>query len=145
MKAGSGFAAFLGIERNIALLLAAICSDRPRGGNVDAIRAEVSRGTGASVSLIGLFDVLKTLLGAVYAYPGRGGGGQVGSSRGAAHVYCRFHRRLHRAGCVPASGGGDRRDVPVSRLDVFLSSGELFFSRSEPSRRNTRWESAFSR
>jgi MFS family permease len=70
MKAGSGLAAFLGLQRNIALLLAAIFLIGLGEEMWIRFAPKYLEALGASVFLIGLFDALKTLLGAVYAYPG---------------------------------------------------------------------------
>src|SRR5215475_15155340 len=64
------FTNFLGLRRNTALLLGALVlagtGERLWLGFVPKYLETL----GASVFLIGLFDALQTLLGAVYAYPG---------------------------------------------------------------------------
>jgi hypothetical protein len=46
------------------------CADRRGRRDLDAFCSEVPRVLGASAFIIGAYDGLKTLLGAVYAYPG---------------------------------------------------------------------------
>ncbi len=70
MSRGLIFAEFLGLRRNVVLLLLAMVIIG--AGEEMWIRffPKYMEELGASVLLIGLFDGLKTLLGAVYAYPG---------------------------------------------------------------------------
>jgi MFS family permease len=71
MKAiGGRVADFLALERNIALLLAAIFLIGLGEEMWMRFVPKYLEALGSSVFLIGLFDALKTLLGAVYAYPG---------------------------------------------------------------------------
>lgn len=71
MKAAAGrVSAFLALERNIALLLAAIFLIGLGEEMWMRFVPKYLEALGAAVFLIGLFDALKTLLGAVYAYPG---------------------------------------------------------------------------
>src|SRR3954470_11328071 len=66
----TGLAEFLGLRRNTALLLAtlvlALTGERLWLG----FAPKYLQTLGAGVFVIGLFDALQTLLGAVYAYPG---------------------------------------------------------------------------
>src|SRR5438045_1468558 len=66
----TGLAAFLGLRRNTALLLAtlvlALTGERLWLG----FAPKYLETLGAGVFVIGLFDALQTLLGALYAYPG---------------------------------------------------------------------------
>jgi MFS family permease len=66
----SSVAEFLGLKRNIVILLAAIVLI---GAGEETWMRFVPRyleALGAAPFIIGLFDAIKTLLGAVYAYPG---------------------------------------------------------------------------
>src|SRR4051794_33903938 len=69
-KGLTGLAEFLGLRRNTALLLAtlvlALTGERLWLG----FAPKCLQTLGAGVFVIGLFDALQTLLGAVYAYPG---------------------------------------------------------------------------
>jgi MFS family permease len=61
---------FLGLERNIAVLLGAIIIALTGERLWLGFASKYLETLGAGVFLIGLFDALQTLLGAVYAYPG---------------------------------------------------------------------------
>ena len=71
MRAGArGLVEFLGLRRNVTLLLAAILLIGTGEELWMRFVPKYLEALGASVFLIGLYDALKTLLGAVYAYPG---------------------------------------------------------------------------
>ncbi len=61
---------FLGLNRNVAILLAAIVLIGAGEELWMRFLPKYLEVLGASVFVIGLFDAVKTLLGAVYAYPG---------------------------------------------------------------------------
>src|SRR5712692_725271 len=61
---------FLGLRRNIILLLAAIVVIGAGEELWMRFLPKYLQSLGAAALIIGLFDGLKTLLGAVYAYPG---------------------------------------------------------------------------
>src|SRR6266566_9033341 len=61
---------FLGLERNIVVLLGAIIIALTGERLWLGFASKYLETLGAGVFLIGLFDALQTLLGAVYAYPG---------------------------------------------------------------------------
>lgn len=63
-------AEFLGLRRNVVLLLAAIILMGTGEETWVRFLPKYLETLGASVFVIGLFDGLRTLLGAVYAYPG---------------------------------------------------------------------------
>lgn len=63
-------AAYLGLKRNLVLLLAAIVTIGAGEEIWMRFLPKYLESVGASALVIGLFDALKTLLGAVYAYPG---------------------------------------------------------------------------
>ena len=63
-------AEFLGLRRNIVLLLVAIIVTGAGEETWMRFVPKYLETLGASVALIGLYDLIKTLLGAVYAYPG---------------------------------------------------------------------------
>ncbi len=65
-----GVAEFLGLRRNIVLLLAAIVVIGAGEETWMRFLPKYLETLGATALVIGLFDALKTLLGAVYAYPG---------------------------------------------------------------------------
>src|SRR5712692_3933313 len=61
---------FLGLDRNLVLLLSAIVLIGSGEEMWMRFLPKYLSGFGASAFLIGLFDAIKTLLGAVYAFPG---------------------------------------------------------------------------
>jgi MFS family permease len=63
-------AEFLGLRRNTALLLAALFLAGTGERLWLGFAPKYLETLGAGVLIIGLFDALQTLLGAVYAYPG---------------------------------------------------------------------------
>ena len=63
-------AGFLGLKRNVGILLAAIALIAVGEEMWFRFLPKYLEVLGASVFLIGLYDAIKTLLGAVYAYPG---------------------------------------------------------------------------
>lgn len=65
-----GLAEALGLKRNLVLLLAAILLIGCGEEIWMRFMPKYLQGLGASIFIIGLFDALKTLLGAVYAWPG---------------------------------------------------------------------------
>ena len=66
----SGITSFLALNRNIVLLLCAIVLIGSGEEMWMRFLPKYLEGLGASVFLIGSFDAIKTLLGAVYAFPG---------------------------------------------------------------------------
>lgn len=66
----SGLVDFLGLRRNIALLLLAIVVIGAGEELWMRFLPKYLESLGAAALIIGLFDAIKTLLGAVYAYPG---------------------------------------------------------------------------
>jgi MFS family permease len=67
---GRGLVRFLGLRRNIVLLLASLVIIGTGEELWMRFLPKYLEALGASVFLIGLFDGIKTLLGALYAYPG---------------------------------------------------------------------------
>jgi MFS family permease len=65
-----GIAQFLGLQRNLVLLLLAIVIIGAGEETWMRFLPKYLESLGASALIIGLFDSLKTFLGAVYAYPG---------------------------------------------------------------------------
>lgn len=63
-------AEYLGLKRNLVLLLAAIVTTGAGEETWMRFLPKYLESVGASALVIGSFDALKTLLGAVYAYPG---------------------------------------------------------------------------
>src|SRR5713101_6251613 len=63
-------AQFLGLKRNLVLLLLAIVVIGAGEETWMRFVPKYLESLGASALIIGLFDALKTLLGAIYAYPG---------------------------------------------------------------------------
>src|SRR5437868_15528459 len=63
-------AEFLGLERNIVVLLGAIIIALTGERLWLGFASKYLETLGAGVFLIGLFDALQTMLGAIYAYPG---------------------------------------------------------------------------
>ena len=61
---------FLGLERNIVVLLGAIIIELTGERLWLGFASKYLETLGAGVFLIGLFDALQTMLGAIYAYPG---------------------------------------------------------------------------
>src|SRR2546426_12690923 len=61
---------FLGLRRNVVILLVTIIVVATGEETWMRFAPKYLEALGASLFLIGLFDALKTLLGAVYAYPG---------------------------------------------------------------------------
>ncbi|HYR58040.1 MAG TPA: hypothetical protein VEO95_05405, partial [Chthoniobacteraceae bacterium] len=70
MSAWRKLAEFLGLRRNIALLLAALVLAGTGEKLWVGFVPKYLETLGAAVFIIGLFDALQTLLGALYAYPG---------------------------------------------------------------------------
>jgi MFS family permease len=70
MKPRSRLADFLGLNRNVVLLLCGIVLIGSGEEMWMRFVPKYLEGLGASALLIGLFDAIKTLLGAVYAFPG---------------------------------------------------------------------------
>src|SRR5215470_19096832 len=70
MKPLATLGRFLAIERNIALLLAALVLAGTGEKLWLGFVPKYLQTLGAGVFIIGLFDGLQTLLGALYAYPG---------------------------------------------------------------------------
>jgi len=70
MSSVSAVAEFLGLKRNVALLLAAVILTGAGEEMWMRFLPKYLEALGATVAIIGLFDALKTLLGAVYAFPG---------------------------------------------------------------------------
>src|SRR5690349_14185448 len=69
-RAKSRLAGFLGLERNLTLLALAIVTIGTGEELWMRFLTKYLEVLGASVLAIGLFDALKTLLGAIYAWPG---------------------------------------------------------------------------
>src|SRR5215471_20068036 len=65
-----GLGEFFGLRRNLVLLLAAIVAIGAGEETWMRFVPKYLESLGAAALIIGLFDGLKTLLGAVYAYPG---------------------------------------------------------------------------
>jgi MFS family permease len=70
MSAVSTLADFLGLRRNVVLLLAAVILTGAGEEMWMRFLPKHLEALGASAAIIGLFDALKTLLGAIYAWPG---------------------------------------------------------------------------
>jgi len=68
--AGRGIAEFLGLRRNTSLLLLTLVVAGTGERLWLGFAPKYLQALGAGVIIIGLFDALQTLLGAVYAYPG---------------------------------------------------------------------------
>src|SRR6476646_7320801 len=64
------FAEFFGLKRNLVILLVAIFVIGAGEELWMRFVPKYLQGVGATVFVIGLYDALRTLLGAVYAYPG---------------------------------------------------------------------------
>ncbi len=101
---------------------------------------------GATVFIIGTFDAIRTLLGAIYAYPG----GLVVDRWGFRHAFIAFNILsivgLRDRAARAALGRGDLRDVPLPLLDLLFTPGDLFArspKRSKPIA--TRWGSGCNR
>ena len=70
MSRWRGIAEFLALRRNISLLLVALVLAGTGERLWLGFAPKYLQTLGAGVLIIGLFDALQTLLGAVYAYPG---------------------------------------------------------------------------
>lgn len=70
MSALKSFAAFFGLKRNLAILLIAIFVIGAGEELWMRFVPKYLEALGATVFVIGLYDALRTLLGAIYAYPG---------------------------------------------------------------------------
>lgn len=70
MKGWRTIADFLALKRNTGLLLAALVLAGTGEKLWLGFAPKYLQNLGASILIIGLFDALQTLLGAVYAYPG---------------------------------------------------------------------------
>ncbi len=79
--AAGGMGDFLGLNRNIVVLLAAIVLIGAGEETWVRFVPKYLEALGASVFVIGLFDALKTLLGAMYAYPGGVAADRLGHQR----------------------------------------------------------------
>jgi MFS family permease len=66
----SGLAGFLGLNRNVVLLLCVIVLIGSGEETWMRFVPKYLEGLGATAFVIGMFDAIKTLLGAVYAFPG---------------------------------------------------------------------------
>ena len=77
----------MGLRRNIALLLAVIVLIGAGEELWMRFLPKYLESLGASALIIGLFDALKTLLGAVYAYPGGVLTDQIGRASCRERVY----------------------------------------------------------
>src|SRR5437764_12115629 len=64
------FADFFGLKRNLVVLLVAICVTGSGEELWMRFVPKYLQAVGATVFVIGLYDALRTLLGAIYAYPG---------------------------------------------------------------------------
>ena len=70
MKTWRSIAEFLALQRNTALLLVALVLAGTGEKLWLGFAPKYLQTLGASILIIGLFDALQTLLGALYAYPG---------------------------------------------------------------------------
>ncbi len=70
MKAGRSLADFFGLRRNLVILLLAIFAIGLGEELWMRFLPKYLQALGATVFVIGLFDAIRTLLGAIYAYPG---------------------------------------------------------------------------
>jgi len=69
-RSASGLREFFGLRRNLVLLLIAIVAIGAGEETWMRFVPKYLESLGAAALVIGLYDGLKTLLGAVYAYPG---------------------------------------------------------------------------
>jgi MFS family permease len=81
------FAAFFGLKRNLAILLIAIFVIGAGEELWMRFVPKYLQALGATVFVIGLYDALRTLLGAIYAYPG----GLVADRWGHRHAFIIFN------------------------------------------------------
>src|SRR5678815_333119 len=106
-------AAFFGLKRNLVILLIAIFVIGAGEELWMRFVPKYLQAVGATVFVIGLYDALRTLLGAVYAYPG----GVLANRWGRARPAC------------SALGRGDRWNVFLSFVELFFPARHAFTCR----------------
>src|SRR6478672_13048492 len=87
MQRRSAFAEFFGLRRNLVILLLAILAIGTGEELWMRFLPKYLQSLGATVFIIGAFDAIRTLLGAIYAYPG----GLVVDRWGFRHAFIAFN------------------------------------------------------
>ena len=132
----SKLADFFGLKRNLVILLIAIFVIGAGEELWMRFVPKYLQALGATVFVIGLYDALRTLLGAIYAYPG----GVIADRWGHRHAFIIFNV-VSIVGyalvlLIPNWGASDRRNVFLSFMDLFFFAGNVFacrrFARSTP-------------
>ena len=146
MEGTRGLRDFFGLKRNLVLLLIAIVAIGAGEETWMRFVPKYLESLGAAALVIGLYDGLKTLLGAVYAYPGGAVVDRWGHRRGlvaftgisiAGYLLVLLVPRW------PAVIGGD---VSVPGVEHILAARDVYAGGGESlRRRSTLWESGCSR
>jgi len=120
---GRRVADFFGLKRNLVILLVAIFVIGAGEELWMRFVPKYLQAVGATVFVIGLYDALRTLLGAIYAYPG----GVFVDRWGHRRAFIIFNL-VSIVGS--ALGCSDRWDVSLSFLDLLFVAGDVFPGRS---------------
>ena len=129
MPALKSLAAFFGLKRNLVILLIAIFVIGAGEELWMRFVPKYLQAVGATVFVIGLYDALRTLLGAIYAYPG----GVIADRWGHRHAFIIFNVVSIVGYCArPAHsklGRSDRWNVFLSFMELFFLAGNVFARR----------------
>ena len=125
----SKLADFFGLKRNLVILLIAIFVIGAGEELWMRFVPKYLQALGATVFVIGLYDALRTLLGAIYAYPG----GVLADRWGHRHAFIIFNV-VSIVGyalvlLIPNWGGVIARNVSLSFMDLFFTAGNVFARR----------------
>ena len=125
----SKLADFFGLKRNLVILLIAIFVIGAGEELWMRFVPKYLQAVGATVFVIGLYDALRTLLGAIYAYPG----GVLADRWGHRHAFIIFNV-VSIIGyalvlLIPNWGGSHRRNVFLPFMELFFPAGNVFARR----------------
>ena len=129
MPALKSLAAFFGLKRNLVILLIAIFVIGAGEELWMRFVPKYLQAVGATVFVIGLYDALRTLLGAIYAYPWRRTRGPLGTSARVHHLQRGLNRRLCARPAHSKLGRSDRWNVFLSFMELFFLAGNVFARR----------------
>ena len=120
---------FLRAQRNLVILLIAIFVIGAGEELWMRFVPKYLQAVGATVFVIGLYDALRTLLGAIYAYPG----GVLADRWGHRHAFIIFNV-VSIIGyalvlLIPNWGGSHSRNVSLPVMDLFFPAGNVFARR----------------
>ena len=123
---------WLGLKRNLVVLLIALFVIGAGEELWMRFVPKYLQTLGAAVFVIGLYDALRTLLAAIYAYPG----GMIADAWGHRRAFIAFNI-FSIAGyalvlLVPHWGGGHRRHVSVSFMVLVFRAGDVLSCRLQP-------------